>query len=236
MLGLLVKKILNSIYSRRKGIVFLCFVFGFYAPISYLHAQQCTNQLCKTEDLGKGFDYRGQSTFAKFLPGDSCKVQAILYSGNEVKIFTCSDPKLGLVQFKVFRSVREYKRIIDRIDKKEIQEPIYKKDKRGNPIAKLDDWGKPLKDNMGDIQFEISSYNHINITDTIWKIERKSKDEILFDSRKGSRIFTSTFSKTEPIIIEMVIPTSNDGKLKNYKGCVGIMIGRIFKTTNFKGF
>jgi hypothetical protein len=226
----------NIMYPSKIRIVFLFCMFGFYVPIPYLQAQQCSSQLCKIEDLGKGFDYRGQSTFAKFSPGDTCKVQAILYSGNEVKIMTCSDPKLGLVQFKVFRSVREYKRIIDRIEKKEIQEPIYKKDKKGNPIAKLDDWGKPLKDNMGDIQFEITSYNHINITDTIWKIDRKSKDEILFDSRKGSKIFTSTISKTEPIIIEMVIPQSNDGKLKTYKGCVGIMIGRIFKTTNFKGF
>jgi len=200
------------------------------------YAQQCFNQFCKTEDLGKDFDYRGQSTFAKLFPKDTCRVQAILYSGNEIRIMMCSDPTLGNVQFKVYKSIREYKRILDRIEKKESQEPIYNLDKKGNPIPKLDDWGKTVRDNIGEIQFEIKSYKKSFILDTIWKIERNTKVEILFDSRKGSKIFTSTISKTEPITIEVVVPQTSDLILKKNNSCVGIMIGRIFKSTNYKGF
>jgi hypothetical protein len=143
---------------------------------------------------------------------------------------------LGLVQFKVFRLVKEYKRTIKHIEKKEFQEPIYKTDKRGKPIPQLDDWGKPKKDNMDDFIFEIESYKKTVRLDTIWKIERKTKEEILFDSRKGSRFYDCRIAETEPIMIEMVIPKSTDAKQKTYKGCVGIMIGRIFHTSNFKQF
>ena len=217
----------------------ICFVFICSNLFTFTHssAQQCnSNQFCTADDLGKKYDFRGQSTFGRFSPGDTCKVQAILYSGNEERIVICNDPKLGLVQFRVIRMVKEYKRIINHIEKKELQMPIYKTDKNGKTIPKLDDWGKVAKDKMGDIIFEIESYKKIEKMDTIWKIERKTKEEILFDSRNGSRIYDCKIAQTEPILIETIIPKTSDIKNKSYKGCVGIMIGRIFHSTNFKPF
>jgi len=228
------KCIFNRLFTKRY-ISLICFIIIF--PRIHCHSQPCNvNQFCNNDDLGKNFDFRGQSTYGKFSPGDTCNIQAVLYSGNEERILICSDPKLGSVQFKVFRMVKEYKRIIKHIEKKEFQEPIYKTDKKGKPIPKLDDWGKPMKDNMDDFIFEIESYKKTIRLDTIWKIERKTKEEILFDSRKGSRFYDCRIAETEPIMIEMVIPKTTDAKLKTYKGCVGIMIGRIFHTSNFKQF
>ena len=217
-------------------IIRISFLLSFLVCILQNYGQQCnTYQYCSAEDLGKNYDYRGQSTISKFAPGDTCRVQAILYAGNDVRIATCSDPLLGTVQFKVYRIVREYKRIVDKIQKHDIQEPIYKLDKNGNTIAKRDDWGKPIKDFMGDLQFEIASYKKVEITDTIWKIERRTKEEILFDSRRGQKIFNIKTTQTEPIMIEMVVPPSTKGN-KNQKLCVGIMVGRIFHSTNYKQF
>ena len=217
------------------GITIALFVI-MLCTLTPLRAQQSSTLFCNTQDLGKEFDYRGQSTYTKLSPGDTCKVQAILYSGNKIRIMTCSDPRFGLIQLKVFKTVREYKRIVEKIEKKESQEPIYKYDKKGKQIPLLDGWGKPLRDNMGDIQFEVASYKRIISTDTIWRIERISKEEILFDSRKGSRIYTTTIAKTEPIMIEIVVPRTTDEKLKKAKVSVGIMVGRIFKSTTFKTF
>ena len=237
MLQIARKIVLRIVTETKFGITLFLLTLLACFPFSPSQAQQCTaSQICKPDEMGKEFDFRGQSTYARFSPGDSCKVQAVLYSGNEAKIMICSDPKLGIVQFKVFKTVSEYKRIIDKIEKIEKKDPIYKTDKKGKPVPLLDDWGKPQKDIMGDIQFEIANYKSVFTTDTTWKIERKSRDEILFDSRKGSRIFTSTIKQTEPIMIEIFVPKTTDAKLKQFKGCVGIMIGRIFKSTNFKGF
>lgn len=223
--------------SPLKGITVILIISMLCFPLTPSNAQLCkTNQYCKAEDFGKTYDFRGQSTYGKFSPGDTCKVQAILYSGNDIRIMTCSEPKLGQVQFKVYKMVKEYRRIVNKIEQKENQIPVYKTNKKGKPIPKLDDWGKPLRDNYGDIVFEIVAYKKVSTVDTIWKIERKSKELILFDSRKGSRIYNNSTTETEQIMIEMIVPKTNDLKLRTYKGCVGIMIGRIFHTTSFKSF
>jgi len=223
--------------SPLKGITVILIISMLCFPLSQSNAQLCkTNQYCKADDFGKMYDFRGQSTYGKYSPGDTCKVQAILYSGNDIRIMTCSEPKLGQVQFKVFKMVKEYRRIVDRVEQKENQIPLFKTDKRGKPVPKLDDWGKPLRDNYGDIVFEIAAYRKVLTVDTVWKIERKSKELILFDSRKGSRIYNCSITETEPIMIEMIVPKTTDPKLRTYKGCVGIMIGRIFHTTSFKSF
>ena len=100
------------------GITIALFVI-MLCTLTPLRAQQSSTLFCNTQDLGKEFDYRGQSTYTKLSPGDTCKVQAILYSGNKIRIMTCSDPRFGLIQLKVFKTVREYKRIVEKIEKKE---------------------------------------------------------------------------------------------------------------------
>ena len=225
---------LENIQYNGKLFISIVFILCLLQAPS-LFAQQCaTNQFCTADDLGKAYDFRGQSTYAKFSPGDTCRIQAILYSGNDERIMVCSDPKLGQIQFKVYKTMYVYSQIFDRINKKEEMEPVYKMDKKGKPISKLDNWGKPLRDFYGDIVFEIESYKRVVKTDTIWKIAKKTKEEILFDSRKDGRVFNQKIKTTEPIMIEMVVPQTSDAKGKQYKGCVGIMIGRIFHSTSFK--
>jgi hypothetical protein len=199
--------------------------------------QTCGNKkLCGKEDLGDSYDFRGQSTFGRLSPGDTSRVKAVLYSKNDVRILVCSDPSLGDVNFRILKTIREYNRTIDKIEKSTTEEPIYKTDKEGNPVAVLDDWGEPKKDDLGQIQYEIIDYKPVTKIDTIWKTERKTREDVLFDSRKGKKVFEEEMKKTESVIIEVVVPETTDEKMKKYEGCVAIMVGRMYHYVDYKKF
>ncbi len=196
---------------------------------SVIWAQKASQKnYCSTEDLGKQYDFRGQSYYGSFAPGDTCRIKAILYSNNNIRITVCSDPKLGKIPFKVSRTIREYKRVIEKIVNRETEIPIYKTDKNGNPIAIRDDWGRPKKDEFGDVEFVTLGYKTIMKPDTVWRTNRKTSEEILFDSRSNGSVFDTKFKTTESIEIIFFVPPSSNPSLKTYKGRVGLMIGRIF--------
>lgn len=197
----------------------------------------CNNKrLCGKEELGEYYDYRGQSTFGRLSPGDTSRIKAVLYSKNDVRITVCPDPALGDVHFKILKTIREYNRTIDKIEKSTTDEPIYKTDKEGNPVPVLDDWNEPKKDETGQIQYEILDYKRVTRVDTIWKTERKTREDVLFDSRKGVYIFDQEVKKTESVIIEVIVPPTTDARMKNYEGCVAIMVGRMFHYVDYKKF
>ena len=202
-----------------------------------LAQQTCGNKkLCGKEDLGDYYDFRGQSTFGRLSPGDTSKVKVVLYSKNDVKILVCADPALGNVEFRILKTVREYNRTIDKIEKSTVEEPIYKTDKDGNPVQILDDWGEPKKVEFGQIQHEIVDYKKVTKVDTIWKTDRKTRDDVLFDSRQGKKVFEQEVKKTESVSIEVVIPETSDAQMKSYEGCVAIMVGRAFHYVDYKKF
>lgn len=199
---------------------------------------QCINKnFCNKEDLGDSYDYRGQSTFGRLAPGDTTRVKVVFYSKNDVRVLVCNDPSLGAVKFRVIKTVREYNRVVDRVEKTVTEEPIYKLDKSGNPIQQVDDWGSPKTDEYGDPVFEVASYKENVRHDTIWKTERNIREEVLFDSQKsksGQTFFEQAIEKTQSVVVEVVVPA--DETKKNYEGCVAIMIGRKLHAGDYKKF
>jgi len=216
--------------------ILLVSVFGGLAYTGF--SQTCANnkKLCGKEELGEYFDYRGQSSFGRLAPGDTSRVKVVLYSKNDVRIMVCSDPTLGEVQFRILKTIREYNRVVDRIEKTTVDEPIYKTDKEGNPIPVLDDWGEPKKDDVGQVQYEIVDYKQVTKVDTVWKTDRKIREDVLFDSRKGKKVYEEEIKKTESVLIEVVAPPSTDPQMKTYEGCVAVMVGRMFHYADYKKF
>jgi|GEM_PF-4030364 len=192
-----------------------------------------TNRFCGSDALGEQFDYRGQSTFGRLSPGDTTRVKVVLYSNNDVRIALCSDQILGDVSFKVIKTIREYNRIVDRIEKYQEKYPVYKRNTNNEKIPVLSENGAVQKDAYGDIIYEVDSYTENEKTDTIWKTERNIREEILFDSqtnRQSKEFFQQKITKTFSVIIEVAVPPYPEQENSHVEGCVGIMVGRRFSS------
>lgn len=218
---------------RMKKAIYLLVVLSVSMTLN-IKAQTCgTKKYGTKEVLGEGFDYRGQSTYGKLLPGDTSRVKVVLYSKNVVRIFAAGDELMGPVNFRILKTTREYKRIPDRIEKVSTEEPVFKVDEKGQLVQKYDEWGELEFDEFGDPVYEISEYKTITKTDTIWKTERFDKEEVIFSSEKsGKKFFEEVVKTTKSIIIEVVIPEN----APKTEGCVAIMIGRKFFSDTYKKF
>lgn len=199
-----------------------------------VRAQSCgTKKYGNKETIGEGFDYRGQSSYGKLLPGDTSRVKVVLYSKNVVRIFATGDELVGPVNFRIIKTTREYKRIPDRIEKTSTEEPVYKLDEEGKLVQKYDEWGELEFDEFGDPVYEIGEYKTITKTDTIWKTERFEREEVIFSSEKSGKTFYEEVVKTtKSIIVEVIIPEN----APKTEGCVAIMIGRKFFSDTYKKF
>ncbi|MFQ3578880.1 MAG: hypothetical protein SNJ71_01910 [Bacteroidales bacterium] len=198
---------------------------------------QCATMkgLCPKNALKDDFDYRGQSTYGKLKPGDTTRIKLVLYSKNRVHITLCSEPQLGDVQFRILKTIREYKRTIERIDKTEFQEPVYKKKPDGSLVQEKDDAGLLKYDDYGDPVYVIESYNKIVKTDTVWKTIRNVDEKELFNSKSGNKSYEEDISVTQAVILEVIVPSSGNAKEDSAKeACIGVMVGRQFiKTGTF---
>lgn len=214
-------------------ILYILFALIIFSLKGY--SQSCSSDdICAKNILGEHFDYRGQSTFGRLSPGDTSRVKVVLYSKNEIRIAACGEEILGTVDFRILKTVRDYKRIVERIDKKIETKNDYEL-KNGKRIVTLDKWGDPLKSTNGDTIFKIRHTSQIEINDTIWKTIREVKEEELFDSRKNSNnqlFYEEYVDKTKSIIIEVIVPSASNQKKKNIEGCVAIMVGRYFQESD----
>ncbi len=159
-------------------------------------------------DLMEDYDYRSQSSYAKLTPGDTSSVNIVLYSGQEYRIFVCSDPELKDVTWKVVQPERKTKRTIQKIKKDTIF--IYKTDEYGNFVA----------DNNGTL---IVKEKHPTI-DTIWNTERITMDRLLFDIKQSDKqpYYEIRPDKSARYIIRINVPAGD----RSYSGCVNVYVGR----------
>lgn len=212
--------------------IYILLLFAIVTSFGY--TQTCGNKkYCEKDLMGEGFDYRGQSTYGKLIPGDTSRVKIVLYSKNIAHILVCGEDGMPGVQFRILKSIREYNRVVDRIEKTVIEEPIYRTYDDGGYVQKYDDWGEPEVDEYGDPVFEIAEYKEITKSDTVWRTERIIKEEEIYNSEKADLpYFEEAVKKTKSVIIEVVVAGAEDKK----EGCIAILVGRKFFSSSYNSF
>ena len=127
------------------------------------------------------------------------------------RILLCGDTKLGAIKFKLFEPVKEIKRYVKQVNKKEEWIEEAQKDENGNPIK--DDWGEPL------IEEKL-----ITKSDTIWGRKLLIKEREVFDSQKnstGKSYWQQEAKKSKRLVIEAIIPKGDP----DISGCVNVRVG-----------
>ncbi len=222
---------LISIFSNVSWLTILIFLF---ASPALLASNKCgENQNCANSAQDEQFDFRGQSTFMKLSPGDTTRIKIVLYSNNEVRIALCNEAVQHGASLKIIRAIREYNRVIERIEKRIEEEPIYKFNRSGQKITVKEN-GKPKLDAYGEPVYEIESYRKIEQADTIWRTNRNIREETIFDSHKAEekKFFEDSIDKTMSVIIEIAIPANPKQEGTLAEQCVGVMVGRRFRDSN----
>lgn len=168
--------------------------------------QDCRDiELFKKNELGD-FDYRGQTTMATVLSGDTAKVKIVVYAAQLYRIMVRATPNLGEVSYKIIDEVKRFQKEVKEVKESEI--PVYKIDEEGNPI--LNEWGEYIVD-RNEIQ-----------RDTIWTNKKYIDRKVLFDSKKDAADLWETFpKKTRVYVIETIIPKSDVPT----EGCAHILVG-----------
>ncbi len=174
-------------------------------------AQNCAKQtFCDPTAYGE-FDYKSQTRSAILSPGDTVRTTVVIYSDQLTRILLCGDTKLGAIKFKLFEPVKEIKRYVKQVNKKEEWIEEAQKDENGNPIK--DDWGEPL------IEEKL-----ITKSDTIWGRKLLIKEREVFDSQKnstGKSYWQQEAKKSKRLVIEAIIPKGDP----DISGCVNVRVG-----------
>ncbi len=94
----------------------LIIVFVFTSVIA--NAQCDRNKYCKKELYGD-YNYKGQSNYAVLSPGDTSIISVILYSNQDYRIIVCSEPQVGVINYKVYETRKIKTRSINRVERSE---------------------------------------------------------------------------------------------------------------------
>lgn len=197
-----------------KSRIILLFVI-FYSIVSNSYSQNCDN------DFYGDYDYRSQSKFAELSPGDTSRLNIVVYSNQDFRIFICYDEELGPCKYRIVRRDRKSERIVKSIEEEIIIE--YKTDEYGNEL--FDDDYNPIE------------VGRETVFDTIWETRKYFEEKVLFDSENNATdkpFWEKRIKKTHRLIIEVIIPEGGDS---GYLGDVEIMVGRRSKiSTKFKNY
>ncbi|HBF87335.1 MAG TPA: hypothetical protein DDX39_01745 [Bacteroidales bacterium] len=216
---------MKAIFSK-KFIFIFSFISIFAATSIYsqnptrveeVKESKCMRKDFCSEDFGE-YDYRSQSSYGEFSPGDTVRAKFIVYSGQDYRLFACGHPDLGDIQFKIIEPIKKTNRVIKDIQKQEVVE------------YDLDEWGDAKVDENGEMIVK----RKYTKKDTIWARETVISEKIIFDSmnNKTSQLFwEASVVKTRRLIIEVLIPEGD----KSIYDCVNIYIGRM-QTRNKKFF
>ena len=168
-----------------------------------------TKSFC--EDFYGDFDYRGQSSFGEFAPGDTLRSKIIVYSGQDYRIFACGQKDLGDIQFKVIEPIKEYKTVVKDIKKEDVIE------------YELDEWGGfKVDEQTGEMIVKSKTVKY----DTIYEKQTLLKESLIFDSmnnKNNSSFWGTTVKKTKRLVVEVVIPAGEE----DFRDCVNIYVGRM---------
>lgn len=208
---------MKSILTNKFSVVFVA--LSLFA-ISNITAQnpnrieeakesRCVKKTYCRLDMGD-YDYRSQSSYGEFNPGDTVRTKFIVYSGQDYRLFACAHPDLGDIQFKVIEPIKETKRIITDIQKQEIVE------------YELNEYGDAKVDENGNMKV-VRKYTK---RDTIWGRETIIKEKLLFDSANNSKnalYWEQSIKKTKRLIIEVIVPEGD----RSIFECLNIYVGRM---------
>ena len=178
---------------------------------SQSYAQRCSERICDKDKL-EDYDYRSQTSFAYLIPGDTARLNIVVYNGQTYKIFTCSESDLGEVHYNIIRPIRKVKRKIKDINT-EVQIE-YKTDEYGEEVY--------------DENWEPIEIGRTTVYDTIWETIRFTEDKVVFDNQnneQGNNYWKYICKNTRRMVIEVIVPEGDP----DMQGCVVIMVGR--KTT-----
>lgn len=176
--------------------------------------EQAKESRCATksfcEDFYGDFDYRGQSSFGEFAPGDTLRSKIIVYSGQDYRIFACGHKDLGDIQFKIIEPVKEFKTVVKDIKKEDVIE------------YEVDEYGSFKQDANGEMIVKSKKVKY----DTIYEKQTLLKENLIFDSmnnKNNSSYWATTVKKTRRLIVEVVIPPGEE----DFRDCVNIYVGRM---------
>lgn len=198
--------------------------------INYTGAQNCSKKKFCSEDSYDDFDYRSQSSYAILASGDTARASIVIYSKQDARILVCCDPILGNVNWRIYEPIRYTKRSVKEINRNEEETPVYSRDKNGDPIQEVDEWGDPKYDENYDPVYKIERYDKTVHIDTVWQTEKINTEKIIFDNQKDSKPYwqRKNIPTTKRLIIEVIVPESET----DYEGCVNVEVGH--KSTGSK--
>lgn len=193
---------------KLKYIIFTIVLSSF--SLQYINAQDCLKKrFCDREDF-EDYDYRSQSYGAYLAPGDTSRVNFVVYSKQDFRVLVCGEGNLGDVQFRIIKPVREHVREIKTINEEEIIE------------YEMDEWGSELLDDDGNPVIKSKEV----LRDTVWESKVEKKEIIIYDSKKSDETYweQKDITKTSRMFVEVIVPPGDPDNA----GCVAIMIGRKF--------
>jgi len=210
------------------GIIF-SFLFASFSPINS-NAQNCSKKKFCGEEAYGNFDFRSQSSYAILSSGDTARASIVIYSKQDARILVCFDPLLGDVKWKIYEPVRYTKRSVKSIQKSEEEIAVYARDKFGDPIQEVDEWGDPRYNENYDPVYKVEKYETKVQVDTIWQTEKINTEKVVFDNSKGGQPYWEAINinTTKRMIIEVVVPKNEN----EFEGCVNVEVGH--RTTSTK--
>ena len=162
------------------------------------------------DEFFTGYDFRSQSVYGELSPGDTMKLNVVVYAGQDFRVFVCNDTELGDLTYRLFKRERVTKKIIK--DILEVEEVKYQLDENG-------DIAYPEENNYEPV---VISKKIVN--DTIWTNKRVFEDFLVFDNKKNASkpYWEESVSKTHRLVINVIVPKGDP----NYLGFVEIYVGR----------
>lgn len=163
------------------------------------------------------FDYRGQSSNAVLMQGDTVDYEVVLYAYKDYRVIVVAEPQLGEIKFKIYEKKKETLKKIKEI-KKTDPDPVYKRDQYGE-ILYDDNW-EPVID---------TSVEQEPTYDTIWERKLVKREYLLFENESKDFWDLKKVRETKNFRIQVMVPYSEnlpeDADIYDLSGCVNILVG-----------
>lgn len=202
--------IMNRIILIALGV----FAFGISYAQNPNRVEEVKESRCATktfcEDFYGDFDYRGQSSYGEFNPGDTLRSKIIVYAGQDYRIFACGHADLGDIQYKIIEPIKEFKTVVKDIKKEDVIE------------YEIDEYGSFKQDANGEMIVKSKTVKY----DTLYEKQTLMKENLIFDSmnnKTNSSFWATTVKKTKRLVVEVVVPAGEE----DFKDCVNIYVGRM---------
>lgn len=163
------------------------------------------------------FDYRGQSSAAVLMQGDTVDYEIVLYAYKDYRVIIAAEPQLGNVKFNIYEKKKETVKKVKEIKKIEA-EPVYLKDEYGE-ILYDDNWEPIIDSTVGQ-----------SVTyDTVYERNIIKKELLVFQNTQRNFWDLKKVTETKNFRIQVIVPyTENlpeNVDIYDLSGCVNILVG-----------